>query len=73
MQMNQAVKGSKSKTNGAAKPDSVWSSIRYRYRLPADDLATLPDARFFDWRGNRFIAATEQVRRGDVKVKSHAW
>lgn len=59
--------------NGAAKPDSVWSSIRYRYRLPADDLATLPDARFFDWRGNRFIAATEQVRRGDVKVKSHAW
>ena len=59
--------------DGLAKPDSVWSSIRYRYRLPTKDLAALPGARFFDWRGNRFIEVTDEVRRGVRTVKSRDW
>ena len=59
--------------SGAATPDSGWSSIRYRYRLPSKDLALLPGARFFDWRHDRFTEATEDVRRGERKVKSQDW
>ena len=59
--------------NGSFKPDSTWSSIRYRYRLPTGNLAALPDARFFDWRSNRFVEITEQVRQGQLKPKSQAW
>ena len=59
--------------NGLSKPDSIWSSIRYRYRLPAENLTTLPDARFFEWRRNGFAETTEQVRQGKLKPKSQAW
>lgn len=52
------------------KPDSTWSSIRYRYRLPASDLATLPNAHFFDWQTDRFVDVTDSVKRGDRKIKS---
>ncbi len=55
------------------KPDSSWSSIRYRYRLPANDLTTLPNAHFFDWQTGRFVDVTEAVRRGDRTVKSQDW
>ena len=59
--------------NGSATPDSIWSSIRYRYRLPTLDLAALPGARFFDWRGDQFVEVTDDVRRGERKVKSQDW
>ena len=60
-------------SNNSFKPDSTWSSIRYRYRLPAENLTALPDARFYDWRRNRFVEITEQVRQGQLKPKSQAW
>lgn len=59
--------------DGAAKADSVWSSIRYRYRLPAKDLTTLPGARFFEWRGGVFVEVTDEVRNGTRKIKSQDW
>ena len=59
--------------DGSAKPDSTWSTIRYRYRLPPVDLATLPGARFFDWRDGRFVEVTDEVRRGERKVPSRDW
>lgn len=58
---------------GVAKADSAWGGIRYRYRLPANDLPTLPGARFFDWRDGRFVEVTEDVRSGAQKVKSKDW
>lgn len=51
-----------------AKPDSVWGGMRYRYRLPAKDLAALPGARYFDWRDGRFVEVTDAVRSGAQKV-----
>lgn len=59
--------------DGSTKADSRWSSIRYRYRLPATDLATLPGARFFEWRSDQFVEVTEEVGRGERKVKSQDW
>ncbi len=59
--------------DGSAKPDSIWSSIRYRYRLPTKEQAALPNARFFDWRGDQFVEVTDDVRRGERKVKSQDW
>ena len=59
--------------NGAAKPDSVWGNIRYRYRLPAQDLAALPDARFFDWRDGTFVDVTAEVLGGLRKISSQDW
>ncbi len=59
--------------DGKEKADSVWSSIRYRYRLPARDLATLPSARFFEWRDERFVDVTEEVRAGARQVVSKDW
>ncbi|MBC7711509.1 MAG: hypothetical protein H7203_15725 [Rhizobacter sp.] len=59
--------------NGLSKLDSTWSSIRYRYRLPTESLSTLPDARFFGWRGNRFTDVTDQVRQGKLEPKSQNW
>ena len=59
--------------DSSTKTDSTWSSIRYRYRLPTKDLATLPGARFFEWRGDQFVEVTEEVRRGERKVKSQDW
>lgn len=59
--------------DGTTKTDSAWSSIRYRYRLPAADVAALPDARFFDWQAGAFIEVTDAVRRGERRVKSQAW
>ncbi len=59
--------------NGSTKPDSTWSTIRYRYRLPPPDLASLPGARFFDWRNGQFVEVTEEVRRGERKVPSRGW
>lgn len=56
--------------NGSAKPDSLWSTIRYRYRLPTQDLAALPDARFFDWRDGTFVDVTAEVLGGLRKIKS---
>ena len=58
---------------GGTKQDSVWSSIRYRYRLPAKDLAALPNAQFFDWRDGRFVDVTAEVRSGSRKVVSKDW
>ena len=58
---------------GVAKADSTWGGIRYRYRLPANDLAALPGARFFDWRDGHFVEVTEEVRSGARKVKSKDW
>ena len=55
------------------KPDSSWSSIRYRYRLPVGDLRMLPNARFFDWRTDHFVEVTDAIRRGDRNVKSQDW
>ena len=59
--------------DGKAKSDSVWSDIRYRYRLPPKDLASLPSARFFAWRDGRFVDVTEAVRSGASKVKPEDW
>jgi hypothetical protein len=59
--------------DGKPKPDSTWSSIRYRYRLPAKDVASLTGARFFDWRGDKFVEVTEEVQRGTRKVTLHDW
>lgn len=59
--------------DGSSKPDSTWSTIRYRYRLPPTDLASLPGARFFDWRNGGFVEVTDEVRRGDRKVPSRDW
>ena len=59
--------------DGKAKPDSVWSGIRYRYRLPAQDLASLPSARFFEWRDGRFVDVTEAVRSGAMKAMPEDW
>ncbi|MEO7253102.1 MAG: hypothetical protein ABIZ64_02560 [Casimicrobium sp.] len=59
--------------DGKAKPDSVWSSIRYRYRLPTKDLARLPGARFFEWRDGRFVEVTKDVRSGTRKVMPEDW
>jgi len=59
--------------DGSTKADSTWSSIRYRYRLPAKDVTTLPGARFFEWRGGVFVEVTDEVRSGTRKVKSQDW
>ncbi len=59
--------------DGSIKADSTWSSIRYRYRLPAKEGATLPGARFFDWREGGFIEVTNDVRSGERKVNSQDW
>lgn len=59
--------------DGSVKGDAIWSSIRYRYRLPPKDLATLPGARFFDWRNDQFVEVTQEVRRGERIVKSQDW
>ena len=59
--------------DGKAKPDSVWSSIRYRYRLPAKDLTGVPGARFFDWQDGRFVDVTHAVQSGARKVTSKDW
>ena len=58
---------------GKLKPDSVWSSIRYRYRLPATDLTTLPGAKYFDWRDGRWVDVTDAVRSGARKVAAKDW
>ena len=58
---------------GKAKPDSVWSGIRYRYRLPAKDLGALPGAKYFDWRDGKFVDVTESVRSGARKLTSKDW
>ena len=58
---------------GNAKPDSFWGGIRYRYRLPSVDLAVLPGARYFDWRGGQFVDMTEDVRSGARTVVSQEW
>jgi hypothetical protein len=57
----------------AAKPDSQWGGIRYRYRLAPESASALPDARFYDWQGGRFVEVTEQVRSGARVVKFHGW
>lgn len=59
--------------DGSAKADSTWSSIRYRYRLPAKEVAALPGAHFFDWRSGVFVDVTDEVKRGERKVKSQDW
>ncbi len=59
--------------DGTEKSDAVWSSIRYRYRLPAKDVAALPGARFFDWRAGAFVEVTDEVRRSELQVKSQDW
>ena len=58
---------------GKAKPDSVWSGIRYRYRLPAKDLGALPGAKYFDWRDGKFVDVTEAVHSGTRKLTSKDW
>ena len=58
---------------GKAKPDSVWSGIRYRYRLPAKDLGALPGAKYFDWRDGKFVDVTEAVLSGTRKLTSKDW
>jgi hypothetical protein len=55
------------------KADSIWSTIRYRYRLAPKDVQALPSARFFDWRGDKFVEVTEEVRSGAKVVKMHGW
>ena len=59
--------------DGSAKADSTWSGIRYRYRLPAKDVASLSGARFFDWRDGAFTEVTDDVRTGVQQVKSQDW
>lgn len=59
--------------NGSAKPDSTWGGIRYRYRLPAADLTTLPGVRIFDWRDGKFVEVTDEVRGGSRKIKTKDW
>jgi hypothetical protein len=59
--------------DGTEKSDAVWSSIRYRYRLPAKDLAALPGARFFEWRDGAFVEISDDVRRGERKITSQDW
>lgn len=49
---------------GAFRLDHVWDGVRYRYRLPAKNWATLDGARFFEWRGARFDDVTDAVRSG---------
>ena len=60
-------------SKGVAKADSAWGGIRYRYRLPSEDLPNLPGARFFDWREGRFVEVTDEVRSGARKVVSKDW
>ncbi len=59
--------------SGKVKPDSVWGGIRYRYRFPAKDLATLPGAKYFDWRDGQFVDVTEAMRSGARQVSSKDW
>ena len=59
--------------SGVAKADSTWGGIRYRYRLPTEDLPNLPGARFFDWRDGRFVEVSDEVRSGARKVVSKDW
>jgi hypothetical protein len=58
---------------GLAKPDSTWSSIRYRYRLPPKDQAKLAGARYFEWRAGQFVEVTQEVERGERKPQTHDW
>jgi hypothetical protein len=60
-------------TKGTPKPDYVWGGVRYRYRLIANDLAQLPNARFFEWDGKAFTDVTDNVRNGTRPVKSQGW
>lgn len=53
--------------DGRVKPDSIWSTIRYRYRLPSKDPIALPEARFFDWQNGEFVEITQAVRDGSRK------
>ena len=58
---------------GKLKSDSTWGGIRYRYRLPAADVALLPGSRFFEWREQQFIEVTEEVLRGERRVVARDW
>jgi hypothetical protein len=60
-------------SNGTAKPDYTWGGVRYRYRLAPTEFATLPHARFFDWKDGNFVEVTDAVRAGTRVVKSHGW
>lgn len=60
-------------TDGMPKPDSTWSSIRYRYRFPSKNLALLADARFYDWQNGQFVDVTSEVWKGSRTVTSHDW
>lgn len=60
-------------SKGTPKPDYAWGGVRYRYRLIADDLAKLPDARFFEWNGAKFDEVTDAVRSGSKRVQSQGW
>ena len=57
----------------SAKPDTVWNTARYRYRLPASDMAALPGARYFDWRDGAFVEVTDSVRGGGLRVGWADW
>lgn len=59
-------------TNGV-KPDSVWSTVRYRYRLAPKDAQSLPTARFFEWKSGRFVEVTSEVRSGARAVTFRGW
>ena len=59
--------------NRKPKPDSTWGGIRYRYRLPAEDAAKLPDARFFLWQDGQFVDVTAQIRSGARTIVRQDW
>jgi hypothetical protein len=58
---------------GQSKADSFWGGVRYRYRLPAADVLTLPGAHFLLWREGVFLDVTAEVRRGERKVLTRDW
>lgn len=59
--------------DGSQKPDSVWSGVRYRYRLPPADWTEVPSLRYYEWRGGRFLDITDTVRSGQRKVPTQGW
>jgi hypothetical protein len=56
-----------------AKPDSMWGTIRYRYRLMPPDIRAMPNTSFFDWQNGKFVDVTADVQSGERVVKTHGW
>jgi len=59
--------------DGSTKSDSTWGGVRYRYRVAPSNLAVLPGARFYEWRADRFVDVTTEVRDGTRKAPGQPW